>query len=234
MAIGYRIPRGIEEFNPFIINTNIYLADGEPTNATRLGFVPAETAQWNAFANDWEPLYIKYSDKKASRTTAIKDQLLAIIDECLELDQNNRLLDRIAASPNVTILDMETFNIRQGVLQKETHSVPQTPIVDPVLASIQPIGGGSFSIKCNNGRRTRAAIFEDADSVQYTYLVGDVAPASPEVVGLTKEISTRAGFTLALGAENSEKHLYIYFRWYLTSYPNFAGPWSSLYTSLIL
>ena len=233
MTSIYRIPRAIEEFNPYIINTSNYLADGTPTNATRLGFVETEVEKWTGFAGNWTQLYFKYADKKSSRTTAIKDQLLRIIDDCIELDQDNHLLDRIAASPNANIIDMETFNIKKGIL-KVSRSAPKTAITEPVLASIQSIGGGSFTIKCNNSNGGRAAIFADADSVQYTYFVGSTAPTSVNAPGLTKEISTRAAFTLALGAENSEKHLYIYFRWYLTKYPNFAGPWSSMQTALIV
>lgn len=233
MTSIYRIPRAIDEFNPYIINTSNYLADGSPTNATRLGFLDDEVEKWTGFAGNWTQLYFKYADKKSSRTTAIKDLLLKIIDECVELDQDYHLLDRIAASPNVNIIDLETFNIKVGKLQV-SRSIPKTAITEPVLATIQQIGGGSFTIKCNNATSGRPAIFEDADSVQYTYLVGSTAPTSANAPGLTKEISTRAAFTLALGAENSEKHLYIYFRWYLTKYPNFAGPWSSMQTAFIL
>jgi hypothetical protein len=235
MTTGTRIPRGIEDFNPYIANTNAYLLAGTPTtNAVRLGILPDEVSQWSDIATTWSPLYVKYSDKKNSRTTAIKDQLLSLIDQCVELDLTCHLLDRIAASPNVTIEDMGAFNIKKGILMKTTRSIPQTPITEPVTVTIQPLGGGSITIKCYSTTGERAAIYDDADSVQFVYQVGGTPPVAADVSGLEKDISTKAIFTLALGSSSSAKYLYIYFRWYDTKRPNLAGPWSAMQTTLIL
>jgi len=235
MTTGARIPRGIDDFNPYYTNAIAYLLDGAPTtNALRLGIIPDELTQMTGFATAWAPLYSKYSDKKNSRTTAVKDQLLEILGNVVSFDQDNHILDRIAASPNVTIVDMETFNIKKGSLQKTTKSVSSTPISEPVTVTIQTLGGGSLTIKCYSTTGQRASIYDGADSVQYLYLVGDTAPVSAEAAGLTKELSTKASFTLALGSGSSAKNLYIFFRWYNTKHPELAGPWSSLQTTLIL
>lgn len=234
MSNDCRIPSTIDAFNPYISTTGAYLIDGTPTNATRLGIAETEVEKWIGFGDSWYPLFFKYSDKKVKRTTAIKDQLNDIIKNCHQFNQDNHLLDRIAASLNVNILDMETFNIKKGVLKKDTRTVSLSAINELVIAFVQPIGGGSFTIKCHDSRSTRAGIIAEADSVQYIYLVGKVPPESPLVAGLTKEISTKAAFTLPLGADKSGEQLFIYFRWYLTKYPNLAGPWCSLITSLIL
>lgn len=235
MPDGSRIPRRIEPFNAYIVNTNAYLQEGTPTaNADRLGILPTEKAQWSAFLTAWTPLYIKYSDKKNTRTTAVKDELMNIIGNCVRFDKSNHILDRIAASPNVTIADMSIFNIKKGALQKATRTIPTTPISEPVYALIRPIGGGSFTIKCYSNSSKRASILEGADSVQYAYLVCDTPPSSAEITGLSKEISSRASFTLALGAGSSAKYLYIYFRWYNTRHPLLAGTWSALQTALIM
>jgi hypothetical protein len=233
MSDGSRIPRGIDEFNPYIINTSNYMLEGTPTNAERLGVLTSESAQWTGFITDWNPLYAKYSDKKNGRTTAVKDQLLAIIDQCVLLDQTSRILDRVASSPNVTIVDMETFRIKKGVLQKTTRSFSTTPISETPIAAVQPLGGGSLAIKCHSNT-SRASILDGADSVQYVYAVGDTPPASADVQGLSKELTTKASFTLALGAGSSAKYLYIYFRWYNTKHPELASPWSAMVTTLIL
>lgn len=234
MSDGSRIPRGIDSFNPYVINTSAYLlAGGTPTNAERLGILPAENDQWTGFLTDWNPLYAKYSDKKNGRTTAVKDQLLAIIDQCVLLDQTSHILDRIAASPNVSIVDMETFNIKKGVLQKTTRSFSNTPISETPIVAVQPLGGGSLAIKCHSST-SRASILDGADSVQYVFLVGDTPPASADVQGLSKEISTKASFTLALGTGTSAKNLYIYFRWYNTKHPELSSPWSAMISTLIL
>lgn len=228
-----RIPRKVEDFNAYITNTNTYLLAGTPINATRLGILPTETTQWTAYATEWPPLYLKYSDKKNNRTTLVKDQLLSILYNCVEYDQTNHILDRIAASPNVTIADMEAFNIKKGVLQKQTRTVSLKSIDEPVVASVKSLDSGIFAIKCRHSGKTRASIFDDADTVQYAYIVGDKAPASGDDPGLTREVSTKASFRLRIGADSTEQHLYIYFRWYNTVHPDLAGPWSGLITTLI-
>jgi len=233
MADGSRIPRGIDGFNLYIITTCAYFLAGTPTNAVRLGLLSDEADRWCAFLALWSPLYAKYSDKKNGRTTAVKDQLLDILDQCVMLDQTSHILDRIAASPNVTIVDMETFNIKKGVLQKATRSSSTTPISESVNAALQSLGGGSFYVKCHNST-SRASIVDGADSVQFAYLVGTTPPESVKAMGLTKDLSTKASYTLALGPENSAKYLYIYFRWYNTKHPELAGPWGGMLTVLIV
>jgi hypothetical protein len=228
-----RIPRGIGDFNSYITNTSVFLTAGTPTNAERLGILPAELTQWVDINNDWIPLQVKYSDKKNSRTVAVKDQLYLLIDKCVELDQNCRLLDRIAASPNVTVTDLELFGIKRGTLQSN-RSKPSSSITEPVSAILQPLGGGSMNVKCYSVSGQRAGILEEGDSVQYVYAVGTVPPVSADDPILTKEISTKAIFTLPLGSVSSGKNLYIYFRWYNTKHPTLAGPWSNLQTILIL
>ena len=89
-------------------------------------------------------------------------------------------------------------------------------------------------MKCYGTSSLRAGIFRNADSVQFLYMVGKTPPASAAEAGLLKELSSKAIFTLQLGADNSGNNLYIYFRWYNTRHPQLAGPWSSLNWTLIL
>jgi len=235
MPTGTRIPRGINEFNPYIGVTTDYLTTGTPiTNGERLGLSQEEVSQWKAFNDECTPLFTKYSDKKNSRTTAIKDQLLLVVDKTANFDKTYHILDRIASSLNVTIADMETFNIKKGVLQKTTRTVSTTSINELVTVIIQPIGGGVVNIKCYTTTAQRAGICDDADSVQFLYCTGDTAPESAEAAGLTKDLFTKATFTLPLGAGSAGKKLFIYFRWYNTKHPELAGPWSGLQTTLLL
>jgi hypothetical protein len=198
-----------------------------------LGISLAECNQWTDLLAIWSPLYAKYSDKKNGRTTAVIDQLHDTIDQCVSLDQSCHFLDRIAASANVTIVDMETFRIKKGVLQKNTRSFSNTPISETSIVAVQPLGGGSMAIKCHSST-SRASILDGADSVQFVFLVGDTPPTSAEQAGLSKDLSTKATFTLPLGASTSAKYLYIYFRWYNTKHPELASPWSAMITTLIL
>jgi hypothetical protein len=230
-----RIPRGITEFNGYITTTRAYFEAGSPiTKANRLGIVETEVTQWKAFEDEWVPLYTLYVDKKSSRTTSIKDQLLAIIARTLAFNQTNHILDRISVSLNVTIVDLKTFHIKKGILQKSIRSFPQTPINELVTVTLLPLGGGSLAIKCYSTTDQRASIYKNADCVQYVCLVGDITPVSADVIGLTKDTSSKASFTLSLGSGFSGKYLYIYFRWYNIKHPELAGPWSALQTTLIL
>jgi len=229
-----RIPRGIDRFNNYLSNTNTYLIAVNAANATRLGILPAEITRWTAFVSEWRPLYLKYIDGKGSRTTAITDQLHAIIAGFVKYDQTNHLLDRIAASPVAEVADLQTFNIKKGMLLKSTRTRTQVTLTEPLFATIQPIGGGSVSVKCRCASGGRAAIFAGADAVQINYAIGDTAPGSADAYGLQREISTKASIILTLGSASSGKHLYIYCRWYLIKHPSLAGPWSSLQTMLIL
>lgn len=234
MGTKTRIPRSIDDFSPYINITGTYFTEGRPTNASRLGITEAEVAAWQAFGATWAPLYLKYGDKKNTRTTAVIDQLHEVINNCVAYDQTNHILDRIAASTAATIIDFETFNIKSGPLEKTTRSRPVTPISELVSPTIQPIGGGTMSVKCYTSTSQRAGIYAGADCVQYLYAVGTTPPASAADEGLKAGISTRASFFLDLETASSGKYLYIYLRWYNTKHPNLAGPWCSLNTMLIL
>lgn len=235
MGTGARISRSIDEFDKYIRKTNSYLAAGTPkTNGERLGLLPAEIVQWNAYETEWTPLCEKYNDITNSRTRAVKNNLLLIIDKTVSFDQTNHILDRIASSPNVTIDDLGIFNINKGVLPKTTRSVATTPISEPVTVTFQTLGGGSVTIKCYSTTGQRSAIYDDADCVQYLYQVGNTLPAQADEEVLKKDLSTKASFTMSLGTGSPGKNLYIYFRWFNTKHPELAGPWSSLQTTMIL
>jgi len=230
-----RIPRTIDKANIYFVNTTAYLQEGTPQrNGIRLGLLETEMAAWVDFYAEWAPLYLKYTDKENTRTTTIKDNLLRILYEFINFDRRNHVLDRIAASPNATIYDLGKFNIRKGVAFKEIHTVVTTPISEKITVALQPIGGGFIKIKCFSISGKRPAIYEGADCVQFAYLVGDVPPESVIAEGLMRDLSPRASFTLALGAENTKKSLYIYFRWLNTRHPELAGPWSVLHISVIV
>lgn len=235
MSDKSRMPRGIDAFNPYITNTNNYLLAGTPvTNGIRLGLLESEITQWTGFFTNWNSLYPLYSDKKYTRTTDIRDQLLTIISDAVDFDHKYHILDRVAASPNVAVTDLEVFNIRKGPLQKTTRTIPVTRLTDIISATIQPLSGGTVSIKCKSNFVPGASIIDGADSIQCLYKIGTPPPVSTDDEGLKTYLSTRASFSIDLGSVNTAKYLYIYFRWYNTKHPELAAPWSSLYTMLIL
>jgi hypothetical protein len=235
MATGARMPRGIDPFKIYITNGVNYLKDGAPkTNAERLGVLTDEVSRLDEYLTELLPLYDKYSEKKKFRTTAIIEQIRLIIEKVITLDQTNRILDRIAASPNVTVDDLVTFNIKSGLLQNTPRVSTSTIIKEQATVLMQALGGGIMSIKCYSPTGQRAGIPEGADSIQYLYQVGGTAPDSADAPGLIKELSPKAIFTLSLGSGSALKNLYIFFRWYDTRHPELAGPWSGLQIGGIL
>jgi hypothetical protein len=221
--------------NNYLINTESYLLAGTPVlNWTRLGLLEDEMKQITAFRVAYNPLYIQYSDETNTRTKAIRANLQSLLDNILEYDRGNRILDRIAASPNVTIDDLKIFNIKKGLLQKSVHSTSVTPINENVTVTMQPLGGGLVLLKCYTVSGQYAHIFSDADCVQYAYTTGDTPPASVMETGLAFGLSSRASFNLSLGADQAGKKLFIYFRWYNTRHPELAGPWSALQNTVII
>jgi len=241
MPTGARIPRSINELGSYLISTSSYLSAPSPvtggpafgTNGERLGLLPAEITQWKAFEDEWSPLYLMYKDIMNSRTRAIRNNLLLIIDKVVAYDQTNHILDRIAASPNATLYDLGIFNINGGVLPKATRTVPTTAIREPVSVTFQVLGGAIIAIKCYSSTSARASIFSEADSIQCLYQTG-TPPASVNDETLRSGLSTKATFNLALNPDSKGKYLYIYFRWYNTRHPELSGPWSELQAAMIV
>ena len=122
-----RISRSISGFDTDLTTTNDYIMQPCPppvdnTNGLRLGWLPAEIAQWQLFLAEWQPLAILYGDKKGARTTNVKDQLRQIIKNCTAYEHAHHLYDRIAVSPNAVNADFELFRIKHG-----------TPLADTTL-----------------------------------------------------------------------------------------------------
>jgi len=226
-----RIPTSIISFNVYLNNTTNFLNEGTPKNSVRLGLTDEELASWSGINTRWIPLFALYTDKANARTQAVTAQLQDLIDEFYVFNQTKHLLDRIAASSNVTVVDLQIFNIKNG---QSKHSVGVQPIQDVVISAIQLLGGGSVTIKCNAPGYTRPAIIDVADSLQVAFMIGTTPPESADDMGLRRDVYTKATFTLPLGSGNTGKYLYIYYRWYIVKHPELAGPWTALQTTLIV
>ena len=230
-----RIPRSITKFHRFITATTAYLAAGTPTtNGTRLNWQTTDTTQWTAINTTWQTSYVKFLDEDNARTKAVSRSLKSLIKKCVKLDVDNHLLDRIASSASVTPLDLQTFNINSGEMQKASRSVMQVTISTIVEITIKQISGGAMALKCGNSDDTRIHIIDGATCVQYAYVIGDIAPLSVTDKGLEYGMSTRASFTLKLNPSSIGKKLFIYFRWNNIKHPEYAGPWNNLTTVIIL
>lgn len=227
-----RVPQTISEFNVYVNNALDYLNNGEPQkNSVRLTITEGEVTLLTGIVDRWKPLYGLYTDKEKTRTPLVVAQLQDLMTEFNDLNQSRHLLNRIAASANVTVEDLKTFNIKSGSAKR---SVAVQPIQETVNVSIQLLGGGSVTFKCRAEGSSHASIIDMANCIQYAYLVGTTPPTSADDAGLFRDISTKATFTLSLGSGSSTKYLYIYFRWYNTKHPELAGPWTRLVSTLIV
>ena len=230
-----RIPTSIYDFNTYLETTDSYFAEGAPeTNAARLGILETEQQSWHGFLESWSPLFPIYENRRNSRTMLVTDELHSIINQVKTYDKEHRILDRIAASPNVTVTDLSVFNIKSGALAKKSRTKPTNPIEALVVPDIDQIGGGELALKCRNNMDNRTAIVPDASCVEYRYLIGETPPTSPDQAGLQQDLSTRASFVVNMGSGNAGKNVYLYFRWNNTKYPALAGPWSHVYPVLIV
>lgn len=226
------IPSKISSFNVFIRKTDTLLQAGDPKRYIQLGISESAATAWHTFNTQWVNLYDKYIDPYNTRTPAVTDGLYAVIEGARTFEIENRMIVRISISENATAADFEAFNINTRNL-RPTRSIPQSPIEELVEVKLTPIGGGSVSIKCY-GSGQRAAIISPADSVQYRYTIGAIAPTSADDDNLEMNISTKGAFMLQGGVACEGKRLYIYFRWYNTKHPDIAGPWSQLQTTIVL
>lgn len=235
MSDGSRIPRKLEELGTYLSSTSTFLGAGTPTtNGVRLGILPPEQTQWVAINTAYAPLLLKYLDKKNSRTSNVRDQMLLLRQKLIDLDKMVRFLDRIAASPVVTQVDLDVFNIKNKALKSTARMNVSSNILESVSPVLSSVGGGMFAVKCLTPNSKRAAIIDGADSVQYCYSVGATPPESPVVDGLKQGVSSKASFTLSVGAEYSGQNLYVFFRWNNIKRPEMAGPWSSVHTVLVV
>ena len=105
------IPRTIKEFNTYITQTNTYLVQGAPTNATRFNWTAADLTGWQAIQTKWNPKYLAYSDKKGSYTTDNRNDLLGIINNAVSFAKTNKLIELVRATVGLTALDCSTFRL---------------------------------------------------------------------------------------------------------------------------
>jgi len=141
-----RIDRSIYGFNTQIRQTYIYLmkaceASLGGTNWNRLGWSTVEITQWGSFYNRWIRLYDLYINKKGTRTTDVKDEMLMIIQECRIYNQTHNLYDRIAVSPYGTSKDFSMFNIiRNTPLAKTKNKRASDPDMKTVVIGFHKFG----------------------------------------------------------------------------------------------
>jgi hypothetical protein len=255
------IPRDIQGFNLYINQTNDYLILGSPTNAVRFGWTPQNLLDWQAFRNDWNPLFFKYSDRKASYTTVIKTDLEVIINKAVAYDRENKLILKVKATVGLTPSDCGTFRIPLSYaitnspihLPATTEEPNKTTSTDEaVYVRFAPVGGGFVHVRCftEASDSGRAHKLKGYDLVEYAVAVfyrgASNLPTHATDTRLSKEHSSKATFMLqtdamttnlpavAEGETEPAKIAVFFFRWAKSKHPLLDGPWSGPYTTPLL
>jgi hypothetical protein len=231
MADKSRVPKQIQKFNTYINETDDRLLEVNPDTGnpwwTDYGMPAGEQADWHNRRLLWrDTIFADYSDPEKS-TSIAKQKVRNFIPAFSVFAK--KPLDRIVVS-DVADEDEETiFRIK---LERAEPSHPTTAIETDCVGAVRSIRLGTAKISVRSSTDTsRASIAEDADSVQVSYIVRDAgAPdiADPNDKLMTKTLFFEAQFDLDLGSDNQGRWVNIYFRWYLSRYPQFAGPWSSM------
>lgn len=244
------IPRNITGFNGYIVKTTPYLillTDGT-ANWSRYGWTNNNLVFWQEVFADWQPLYATYLDKK-QRTTAIKDELHALVKKLVDYDKPNKLILKIKSTVGATVTDCQTFNVPLSYASdtgttiggSSNVSTKTSATSELVYPKIKPVGGGVVKCACYplNGKG-RAHKLEGFDLVEYAWAVFPATTAATDLptdandMRLEKGHSSHADFLLPTGTNNANKIFVIFFRWAKSKHPNLDGPWNRPFTTPVL
>ena len=121
MADGSRINRDIKGFVPYMNDTDDYQKATDPATGgfryLNWGWSAAQSTQWTAYRTLADSLFGKYNNKNI-RNTDTTNKLHKLIDDVVLYDQQNKLLDKIAAAnmPPAILTDFEMFNVKRGTV----------------------------------------------------------------------------------------------------------------------
>jgi hypothetical protein len=252
------IPRTIKEFNTYITQTNTYLVQGAPTNASRFNWTAADLSGWQAILAKWNPKFQTYSDKKGSYTTDTRNDLMGIINSAVSFAKTNKLIELVRATVGLTALDCSTFRL-PATLATGSSSLHQPTVVvskektvitvEGVYPKLIPELGGFVHIKAYSEKEQvkRPRKLAGFDLVEYAvgvfYSGTANLPVHAEDPRLTIGHSTKANFVLltvgmnnnlpalSAGAVETVKIAVFFFRWAKSKHPNLDGPWSGPFST---
>ncbi len=225
-----RVPRKISDFNGYLQTSDDYLQlinPGPPpvANWQRLGLTQEEADQWHATRLSWDSqLYPKYLSPN-TKTKTVNEE----VAEAMELFRlfAQPLLGIMATSRNATPQDANALNFKIG-RSEPTH--PTVPIAEQCHISLESMGSARVKFGCRAEMEGgRAALPDDADSVQIAYKIGGTVPVNAED-GTQEYIVTRASDVRDLGVAHEGQVLYVFARWYSMRHPELAGVWSPMNT----
>ena len=227
-----RVPKSIFPFNSYLTTTDNFLqaiSSGTTHNWERLGLSTDLADAWHNQLTAWQPLFDLWSSDSTRTKTVVAD-VHSFIDDFIASSRNT--LNLIASSPNAISSDGVVFHL-VITADRAKPSHPTMPITATCEVGFERLGGSTMRLSFHEtGNSGRPAIVDGADSVQTAVQIGGAEPPNnPDE--MTQGLSTHAVVVHGFGPENIGQRLYIFVRFYNTKYPEFAGPWSILYTVMI-
>ncbi|HEX7412517.1 MAG TPA: hypothetical protein VF411_00630 [Bacteroidia bacterium] len=240
-----RITRGIVRFHTYVNLAATWLnalapvqpPAGNPPlyNWQRIGWTAAELAAWMAFVTEDARWYPDWSNKKI-RTTDMTDKLHANNAACRKLNKNNKLLDRIAASPNAVLMDFEVFNIAHNSPVVTGAATQRTGnIEDTVVVSVFYKGGGRIKFQCRpDSTAAKSHIPDGSDHLEIRVKLRKATDAKStgpdDSTPKWNQLSTKAIVTIDFMPDNVGMLIDLYFRFTDSVHPNRNGPYTSMMT----
>lgn len=223
-----RVPQKVSDFFDYLENTSAYLLLTPPgaalVNWERLGLTGGQVTLWLGFLTTESSLKPKYTDKKVSRTTAVKDNVLKLIKEFTLFSRDP--LNVIAGITTSTIDDLEKFHIKAKSL-RDTEPSPIHSTAAPVVGLLNKGGGEiDFHVRSTTDQ-TRASMLRDYE-LEVRFKINGTAPTGFNEAGLPYHISSKAHFKIEAGGDNLGKIFYCYARWRHLHNREFDGPWTNL------
>jgi len=198
-----------------------------------LGLIQANKVAWGiadaaidpllALQAEFEPLYLKISDKRrrtASDVTAFNDCKKRLLAEWRAFHKEEVRGNRKISPQDLAALVGKEY---------DTEPSPAPVITDTPYAALRTVGRGKFEVRAQTTEdATRASMPAFANLIECRFVVleqGDIPPDNPENF-TKKEVSSRAKFILHVGEQNAGKKFWGVFRWVHTGKPKQEGPWT--------
>ena len=177
-----RTIKTFEESFKKLSNYVIATSPGTPaiTNGARLGITTQEMTDIADFRLRWDTGMKIYGDKRNTRTTLVKDELMLIIKEFVDYDKKHHLTNRVASNPIATLEDYGAFNIIQGTsLAKSTHTRASEPGSKRVVITLKEIGHLFHTLEVTSPDKLGRGMEDGVSHVLFYKVITDADAVAP-------------------------------------------------------
>lgn len=179
---------------------------------------------------EYEPLYLKIQDLN----TRTKADIVAHREKRKIYEKELREFHNEWIANNNAIPGEQKMIL--GGRERDLEPSPGAPIEDVPSVKVAGVGGGDVKawVKVTEDK-TLPSMHPDANLVEYRYILletGDVAPSDPEDCP-KGDSSSRAKFTIKVGAKNAGKRFYGFFRWVNNHRPRQEGHWTNAISVIV-